>query len=100
MKTFTRDATVHITAKFTDADGNVLNPASATVTLSYQQNCECVSQTYAMALSGDEWQYDWDSRNADCGVVQGHAQTGDVPVAAVDFEFRLTANKGNKNADG
>ncbi len=96
MKTFIRDATVQIGIKFYDADGNVTNPASATVTMSYNHRGRRTHETYDLMQVDDLWSYEWDSRVADEGAIFGHVQTGgDVPMSAGDFEFRLTANRAN-----
>lgn len=87
--------------KFYDANGAITNPASASVTLSYNMRGRATHASYPMVQNDDVWSYEWDSRDADEGAVYGHAQTdGDAPVSSVDFEFRLTANKANKSASG
>ena len=97
MKTFVRDSTVRVQVTFHDISGNVVTPLSATVTLSYMVNCERTHTNYALVQDNDNWIYDWDSRVADPGHILGHAQTdGAVPISSVDFEFRLTANKANR----
>ena len=48
-----------------------------------------------------DWTYQWDSRGASAGVIPVHAQTEDgQPMAAVDAEFRLKANRANKELTG
>ena len=99
MKEFVRDSTVRIAVTFYDADGAVVTPTSATVAISYQKNGCYQTDTFDLTQSGDEWRYNWDSREADAGVVSCHAITGgDAPFSSVDFEFRLTANKANRCA--
>lgn len=98
MKTFDRGSTVRITTNFYDADGNLLNPPAATVTLRYHNLGTRQSVTYSMALSGTSWLYDWDSTVADAGVVEGHAQSaGASQIASKDFELRLVANGANRD---
>jgi hypothetical protein len=102
MKTFIRDSTVSISVNFYDKNGVIVNPASATVTLSYTKaGCHGPPEhaSYPLIQQGNDWNYSWDSRVADEGPVTGHAQTdGNAPVSSVDFEFRLIANKANRNA--
>lgn len=103
MKTFVRGSTVTIDVTFYDTLGNIVTtPTTATVTLSYIQNCERTHTDYALTKQTDNtWSYDWDSTVADCGVVSGHATTGgSAPFSTVDFEFRLTANTANKELFG
>jgi hypothetical protein len=100
MKTFVRDSTVRLSFTFLDIAGAIVTPTSATVTLHYPQHGRSTHQTYNLTQSGEAWIYDWDSRVATHGVVQGHAQTGgDAPISSVDFEFRLIANKANREVD-
>jgi hypothetical protein len=100
MKSFIRDSTVLIAVKFYDTDGNVTSPAAATVTLGYTANGRKTHETYDLVVNYNVWSYSWDSRVADEGAVYGHAQTtGAAPVSSVDFEFRLTANRANKDAN-
>jgi hypothetical protein len=101
MKTFIRDSTVSISVNFYDSTGVIVNPASATVTLSYMKagrNSQPDHASYPLVQQGNDWNYSWDSRVADEGPVYGHAQTdGNTPVSSVDFEFRLIANEANRN---
>lgn len=100
MKTFIRDSTVTISVNFYDKTGAIINPVSATVTLSYTTAARHGQQThasYVLLQQGNDWKYDWDSRVAGEGPVYGHAQTdGNAPVSSVDFEFRLIANRANR----
>lgn len=98
MKTFVRDSTVTCTVTFLGTNGLPVAPDSATLTLSYLIDGTETETDYVLVQSGDEWSYDWDSRVADPGQISGHAQTdGVAPVSSVDFEFRLSANKANRD---
>ena len=89
---------------FYDSAGTVITPTGARVTLSYvplNVDPPCpLPVTYALTQSGTAWFYNWDSSAASAGVVTGHADTNDSPDAAVDFEFRVTANTANKELAG
>jgi hypothetical protein len=108
MKNFVRGASVHIALTFYDATGNVVTPTGANVTLSYipiaSDPPERTFVTYALIKdgSGSDWYYDWDSSVATIGPVYGHAVTTTPaqPVSSVDFGFRLTANRANKELSG
>jgi hypothetical protein len=104
IKTFTRGSNVNISVTFHDSAGGVIAPTGAQVTLSYVahgSNPPCpIFITYPLTQSGTSWVYDWDSSAAAAGVVSGHADTADLPDAAVDFEFRVTAGRANKELAG
>lgn len=104
MKTFTRGSNVNISVTFYDSAGGLITPTAAQVTLSYVPHgtdppCP-IFITYALTQSGSAWTYDWNSSAAGAGVVSGHAETADIPDAAVDFEFRVTAGRANKELAG
>jgi hypothetical protein len=111
MRNFVRDATVHISITFVDKDEKIVNPDSANVTLSYVPigqystgDCQRSFTTYPMAPTpgGNDWFLDWDSSISAAVVVHGHAVTTTIgqPVSSVDFQFRLTANRANKELAG
>jgi hypothetical protein len=107
-KQFTRGATVHISLTFRDHLGAPIQPSGANVTLSFVPlNSDPPIRnflSYALAANSEpgaiDWIYDWDSAVAEPGSIFGHAVTADVPVSAVDFEFRLVANRANKELAG
>lgn len=110
MKQFTRGASVHISVTFQDHSGAIVTPTGANVTLSYvplnADPPDRVFTTYALTADAlpntTDWVYDWDSSIASAGVVYGTAftTTVGVPVSKVDLQFRLTANRANKELAG
>ena len=104
MKTFFRDSTIRLKFNFFDPDGNPTNPTTASVTISYipvNQDDPAIL-TFPLVLTPPwDWTYQWDSRGASAGVIPVHAQTEDgPPMASVDAEFRLKANRANKELTG
>lgn len=109
MKNFVRGSNVHISVTFFDEDGDVIQPAAANVTISYvpknntTQGALRTFITYALVAPtspATDWTYDWDSSVSEPGVVDCNAVTTDTPAAAVDFQFRLTANRANRELAG
>ena len=110
MKNFFRGAGVHISVVFLAADGTVVTPTGANVTLSYVPKAgvsnnpsERTFQTFALSQDSDgNWVYDWDSSPAHPCIVFANAATTtpNVPVSSVDFSFRLTANRANRELAG
>src|SRR5262245_43072490 len=104
MKTFVRDSTIRFKFTFTNADGEVINPVGgASVSISFIPlgNGAPTTLTYALAQSGNDWIYEWDSTVAAPCVVYAHAETeGGLPLSAIDTEFRLKANRSNKQLAG
>lgn len=111
MKNFVRGAGVNIAITFKDDTGAIVNPTGANVTISFvpKNNTDVSPQrsfvTYAMTAPGagqTAWTYNWDSSVAEPGAIYGNAVTTTVnqPVSSVDFSFRLTANRANKELAG
>jgi hypothetical protein len=105
MKTFTRDATVQLKFSFRNADGDIVNPvAGAFVAISYVPHVDGSAPTtvdYPLVQSGNEWIYEWDSSVSAPCIVYVHGETNDgLPVSAIDAEFRLSANRSNKQLAG
>jgi hypothetical protein len=109
MKTFTRDSSVRLKFNFRNADNAIINPVSAQVSLSYKPlggNSGSLESgftvaTYPLVQSGDDWIYTWDSSVASACIVAVHAATTDgPPISAIDTEFRLKANRSNKELVG
>ena len=106
MKNIVRGSAVNIAITFYDNKGAIVTPTGANATLSYiplgSDPGDRTFQTYALTQSGNEWTYDWDSSVSEPVQVYGHAvtTTPNVPVSSVDFEFRLTANRANKELSG
>ena len=103
MKTFTRDATIHLKFNFRDHEGVLINPLSATVTLSYKppNATDVTTISYPLVQSGSDWTYDWDSSVASACIIDVHAQTdGGPPTSAIDCQFRLKANTTNRRLAG
>ncbi len=97
MPSFTRGATIKITATFYDVDGNPVSPSSANAYLSYRQtNGQRSSETIALSQDGTDWIGTWDSRIARQGTVQGHVRTPEpLPISASNFSFELQSNQAN-----
>jgi hypothetical protein len=104
MKQFVRDSTVRLKFNFRTADGAISNPLSgASVSLSYMPHGgdSITEATYALAQSGNDWIYEWDSSVASPCVITVHAQTnGGPPTSSIDTEFRLKANRANRQLAG
>ncbi len=104
MKNFFRGSNVHIGVTFYDSDGGVITPTGAKATISYvplnSETSDRTFITYDLVQATTIWSYDWDSSIAEPGAVYVHAATNDTPTSTVDFEFRLTANRANKELFG
>jgi hypothetical protein len=112
MKNFVRDSGVNIAVRFMANDGTPAPVTAANVTLSYvaKGGCQRTFLTYPMLppvpplgnLLPTGWTYVWDSSVSEPCVVECTAttETPGQPVAAVDFSFRLTANRANKELAG
>jgi hypothetical protein len=94
---YVRGSTVNIAVRFFDSAGQITNPVSATLYIDYPDEDGVRQQAnYDLALSVDNWVYDWDSSVAGPGKVYAHARTdGDAPISSVDLQFNLTANSAN-----
>lgn len=103
MKQFTRDSTIKLKFNFRNAAGDISNPAAANVSISYLPfaDGDPTTVTYPLAQNGNDWIYEWDSRVASPCVITAHAQTvGGPPVSSIDVEFRLKANRANRELTG
>jgi hypothetical protein len=104
MKTFTRDATIHLKFNFRDHLGALLNPAGANVSFSYKapNATDVTTITYPLVnTSGFDWVYEWDSSVSSPCVIDVHAQsTGGPPTSAIDCQFRLKGNTTNRRLAG
>ena len=103
MKTFTRDSTIKLKFNFRNAAGEILNPNNAEVSFSYMPSSggDLTCVTYPLVQSGNDWTYEWDSSVSEPMVVQVHAQTtGGPPTSSIDTEFRLKANRANRELAG
>jgi hypothetical protein len=104
MKTFTRDSTIRLKFNFRDANGTVSNPlAGANISLSYMPHNggDLTEATYPLVQNGNDWIYEWDSSVASPCVIAVHAQTnGGPPTSSIDAEFRLKANRANRQLTG
>lgn len=103
MKTFVRDSTIKLKFNFTNADGEIVNPFSASVSISFLPHGGDgpTTITYALMQSGNDWIYEWDSSVSAPCVVYVHAETEDgLPLSAIETEFRLKANRSNKQLTG
>lgn len=112
MKQFVRGAGVHLSVTFKDNTGAIVTPTGANVTISFvpKNNTNLAGQRtfVTVALSQNplpnttDWVYDWDSSVAEPGIISCHAvtTTPNIPISSVDFSFRLTANRANKELAG
>lgn len=103
MKSFVRDSTVRMKFRFHDADGVIRQPSDAKVSITYLPHGDygdMTTVTYPLARSTDDWSYNWDSSVSRPCVVHAHAETVGQPVSAVDVQFRLTANRANRELVG
>jgi hypothetical protein len=104
MKTFTRDSTIRLKFNFRTADGTISNPLSgAVISLSYMPHGgqDITEVTYPLVQNGNDWTYEWDSSVASPCVIAVHAQTnGGPPTSSIDTEFRLKANRANRQLAG
>jgi len=107
MKNFIRDSTIRSTITFRDNLGVPVIPTSANLTMSFIPlgGGDRTFVTYPLVAIGlplgSSWQYDWDSRTAEPCTVYGHAESvGLTQRSTIDFEFRLTANRANKELAG
>ena len=104
MKTIVRDSTVKLKFNFKNAEGIITNPsAGAQVSISFLPYAggESTTLTYPLVQSGDDWTYEWDSSVAAPCVIAVHAQTnGGPPTSSIDVEFRLKANRANRELTG
>jgi hypothetical protein len=104
MKTFTRDSTIKFKFNFRNAAGEIMNPlGGADISLSYMPHSgdDITTQTYPLVQSGNDWTYEWDSSVAAPCVIAVHAQTNDgPPTSSIDTEFRLKANRANRQLTG
>ena len=103
MKTFTRDSTIHLKFNFKNADSELVNPVAATVSISFMPvNYQGVTTiVYPLVQSGNDWVYECDSSMAAPCVVYAHAETADgPPTSSIDVEFRLKANRANRQLAG
>lgn len=104
MKQFTRDSTIRLRFNFKDSFGAIVNPTvGAVVSLSYLPHGggDVTTLTYPLVQSGDDWLYEWDSSVASPCVIAVHAQSnGGPPTSSIDTEFRLKANRANRELTG
>lgn len=104
MKLFVRGSTVRLKFNFYDTTGAIVNPVNgANVTVSYIPlgGGDPTFATYALTQSGNDWTYDWDSSVSEPCIVSAHAATAaPSPISTVDVDFRLKANRANKELAG
>jgi len=106
MKQFVRNASVKLKFNFEDADQNQINPPyGATLSISYIPLGGAPPTTVSYPLVNTagtyDWVYTWDSSVSEPCIVYAHAETeGGLPISAIDCEFRLKANRSNKQLAG
>jgi hypothetical protein len=97
MTTVVRGSTVTFKANFTNEAGLPVNPAQASVFVSFP-NPTGLRTTVEIALtqSGNDWTAQWDSGLSKPGTVSWSAHTkATTPAAATDGTFEVTANPAN-----
>lgn len=99
---FYRGTTIIFLTTFTDQNGNVIQPPSAAVSVSFSSPTGVQQQTIAMLPPGSpggdskQWYASWDSRGANPGVVSYSIHSGTpTPVVVADGTFQLNANPAN-----
>lgn len=98
--TITRGTTVSFTTTFYDVNGNVVQPAAATINITYPTTAGG-SATFPLAMTGPTgngtWTAQWDSRGAGIGAVEWsvHSDPG-PPFGVEDGYFVLTGNLANQ----
>lgn len=102
LKVFARGATIQFATNFYDANGTLVQPAGAVVSISYQATTEQAlgtTQITMTAPSGAEtrWTARWDTRSVGPGPVNFsiHSTGSVVPLSVEDGAFTLKANNAN-----
>jgi hypothetical protein len=97
MTTVVRGSTVTFKANFTDDLGAPINPAQASVFVSFPNPTGSrTTVELPLAQSGNDWTAQWDSGVSKPGTVAWSAHTkATTPAAAVDGTFEVTANPAN-----
>lgn len=97
----TRGTSVQFTTTFYDVNGNVAQPATATINIVYPGPTDGSPQSVQVAMTPPTmgavtWIAIWDTRNAGVGSVAWsiHGDPG-PPFAVEDGNFTLTANAAN-----
>lgn len=81
--------------QFRDADKDVTVPDAAYLRVRYLQQGDEKFYEVALTESGGLWSGQWDSTNADPGVVFWHARATSPTAFAIEGRFRLRANPAN-----
>lgn len=95
VKNVIRGNSVTFASSFLDANNNVIVPSAPIVKLYFKSNNQYVTTTANLVLSGNTWAAQWDSSNADVGIVQWHISGGAGTPVASDGSFRILSNKAN-----
>jgi hypothetical protein len=98
---FSRGSTIKFNLEFLDADGDVISPVSAEIHINYQKpNGERGDREATMTQSGSAWVYEWESIEAEAGLVYCYAHTPDAfpPVSSINIRFQLLTNPANQTA--
>jgi hypothetical protein len=93
---FVRGATVHVGGTFLNKDGNIANPPSAKLYVSYIENgARTEAAPIDLTINSGAWSASWDSSVADPGTVYWCVRADGLDKAAGQGEFTLTANPAN-----
>lgn len=95
VKNVIRGNSVTFTSSFLDANNVAMVPAAPAVTLYYKSNNQYVTTTANLVLGANVYSAQWDSSNADVGIVEWHITGGTGTPVALDGSFRILANKAN-----
>lgn len=98
---FVRGSTVEFIIQFRDADGDLVSPPSAEIHINFQStNGLRGDRMAALVQDANSWVYNWDSMEAEPGIVHAYAHTpkDEIPVSSIDIRFELLANKANRVA--
>ena len=95
---FTRGATVRIRFQFLDAEDDPINPSSAELHLDFLTTDGRGERTVALTLDAGYWKYEWDSAEAEPGIVYGYVHTPPPVVSTMNLRFQLLSNLANAAA--
>jgi len=97
-----RGATLQFSTTFYDVNGNIIQPAGATINIVYLSADDSTQQTMSLTMTPPAapavtWTATWDTRNIGPGVVSCsvHSIAAAPPYSVEDFQITLTANPAN-----
>lgn len=93
-----RGSTIVFITTFTDNTGAVVNPASASLTVTYRKLGVLTTDTVALVQSGNTWTASWGSSVADGGPADWHIRSAGSNKAAMEGRLLLKTNLANPAA--